>query len=116
MHIFAQWIAPKSAPVLTDLEFTLKNGAHIMVSWESATFGMRRFEATGVSTTDDDGRVTIGNLHFLQENIQDVIGVHYLSTCVSGACIKTVTFVDQVKGKIKSEEWTFENPNHHAVH
>ena len=112
MHVFGDWIAPKSCPRLTDIEFNLKNGEKIMVSWESATFGKRRFQATGVSTTDDAGRVTIKNLHFLKDNIESLERVHYLSDSEAGTCVKSVTFVDQVPGHYKSEEWTFFNPNY----
>lgn len=112
MHLFGDWDAPKDLPKLSDLEFSLKNGERIMISWESASFGKRRFSATGVSTTDDDGRVTSGNLKFLMENIVAVERVHYLSDSADGRCVKDVTFVDSVRGRFKSEEWTFTNPNY----
>lgn len=112
MHLFGDWIAPKDLPKLSDLEFKLKNGDRIMISWESATFGKRRFSAQGVSTTDDDGRVTSGNLAFLRENIESIERIHYLSDSADGRHVKDVTFVDSVRGRFKSEEWTFSNPNY----
>ena len=113
MNIIAEWIAPRDVPMLTDIEFKLVDGRNIMVSWESATFNKRKFQATGVSTTDDEGRVTTGNLAFLRENIESVERVHYLSDSENGNCIKSITFSDRVAGHYKSEEWTFRNPRYH---
>lgn len=113
MNISAEWMAPKELPMLTDLEFKLKSGETIMVSWESATFGKRKFDASGVSTTDSDGKVEVGNLKFLKENIDSLIRIHYLSDSADGDHIKTVLFSDRIRGRYKSETWRFDNPNYH---
>lgn len=113
MNIVGEWMAPKELPMLTDLEFKLKNGETIMISWESATFGKRKFEATGVSTTDADGRVTIGNLKFLRENIDCLIKIHYLSDSSEAYHVKSVLFTDRIRGRYKSESWLYENENYY---
>lgn len=115
MHIQADWIAPRECPMLTDLEFILNDGEHIMVSWESATFDKRQFNASGVSTTDSQGKVSTGNLSYLKDNIKELYRVHYLTVSSDNTCVKDVTFIDQVKGHYKSETWTFVNPKfyHH---
>ena len=113
MTIAAEWVAPRHIQRLTDLEFSLKNGKKIMIAWESGVFGMRRFEATGVSTTDEDGRVTTGNLHFLRENIDNLVRIHYLSESEDGGYVKSIVFTDRQPGRYKSESWCYNNPNFH---
>lgn len=112
MQLHGIWTAPKEIPRLTDLEFVLKNGDRVMISWESGTFGKREFSASGVSTTNEDGRVTTGNLEFLRENIDFLDRIHYLSNSAPGTHVKEVTFVDQVKNRYKTQSWTFVNPNY----
>ncbi len=111
MTIVAEWVAPRHIQRLTDLEFKLKNGKNIMIAWESAVFGMRKFEATGVSTTDENGRVTIGNLSYLKENIDYLSRIHYLSESEDGGYVKSIIFTDRQPGRYKSETWCYSNPN-----
>lgn len=111
MTLYGRWVAPRDLPALTDLEFTLKDGSRIMVSWESAKFTKRDFHANGVSTTDSHGRVTSGNLAFLRENIATIDKIHYLNHTSTATHIEELEFTDARIGTINSEIWVFKNEN-----
>lgn len=111
MTLYGRWVSPRDLQMLTDLEFRLKDGSKVMISWESATFNKREFNANGVSTTDEHGRVTSGNLDFLRENLDTIERIHYLSRSTDASHIEELVFSDARFGSINSESWTFKNKN-----